>query len=233
MRRGSSFYATCLLALCVSWLGCGFSLQAETMPATDEKPLLREYYVNHFKTYRNKPTPGFKLMVRQSPVDSWRVLEEALLGFEFRWGFQYKIRVAVERHNAELTYRLRLVEVLSSEQVADGTAFALSSWAGTDEPLGNHLVMRGKNQFRLLDELEFTADPALAGQIANLHDAHVDVTLHFRHDTGSLPRVVGLTLDGTFVPTLSAWAAALIALGMVATAVVVQTRARRMFHCPP
>ncbi|CAM2005179.1 IPTL-CTERM sorting domain-containing protein [Acanthopleuribacter pedis] len=233
MRQGRFCIATCLLAFFVSWLGHDLNLWAQTAPVQDEQPLLREYYVNHYKTYRNKPVPGFKLLVRESPVDSWRVLEEPVAGFEFRWGFQYKVRVAIDRPEPQQPFRLRLVEVLSSNRVPKGTPFELSSWAGAHAPLGDQLVMRGKNQFRLLEELDFTADPALSGQLANLHDARADVTLHFRHGEGTMPRVVGLTLNGAFVPTLSAWAMALFAVGLVAAAVIFQTRARRMFHCPP
>lgn len=229
MRRGRISITVCFPVLCLVWL-VSSSLLAETHPDPDEKPLLREYYVNHFKAFSNKPTPAFKLLVRQSPVDNWRVLEHPVEGFDYHWGFVYRLKVAVEQGGDGDEPHLRLVRVLDAEPVAAGTPFVLSSWSGISDPLGPSLAVRGKNQFCLLDELNFVADPALAGQLAALGDSTAEVVLHFRHGEDGTARVVGMTLNGTLVPTLSAWVLALFACGLVLGAVVVQTRKRRFAH---
>ncbi len=231
MRRERSLFTVCFPVLCLVWLVLPGRLMAEAHLEPGEKPLLREYYVNHFKAFSNKPAPAFKLMVRQSPVDTWRVLEHPVEGFDYRWGFVYRLRVAVESGGDADEPHLRLVRVLAADPVPVGTAFILSGWSGISDPLGLSLAIRGKNQFCLLDELTFVADPALAGQLAALDATSGDVVLHFRHGEDGTAKVVGMTLNGTLVPTLSAWALALLACGLVLGMVVFQTRRRRFAYC--
>lgn len=231
MRRGRFLFTVCFPLLCLVWLISSGGLMAENQLEPGEKPLLREYYVNHFKAFRNKPAPAFKLLVRQSPVEHWRVLEHPVEGFDYRWGFVYHLRVAVEPGADADEPHLRLVRVLAADPVPAGTPFILSSWSGISDSLSLSLVIRGKNQFCLLDELTFVADPALAGQLSALDATSGDVVLHFRHGEDGMAKVVGMTLNGTLVPTLSAWVLALFACSMVLGAVVFQTRRRRFAYC--
>ncbi|WP_337249550.1 DUF4377 domain-containing protein [Sulfidibacter corallicola] len=200
--------------------------------ATDATPLVKEFFVDHYKRYSGNLDQSFCLQVRESPLDRWRDLDEPIIGFDYQWGFEYKIVVALTHsepadESAKPTWTL--VEVLSKERVAPETTFELKSWAKLDRPLTSILRPSGIRKFHLMNELAFSADHAIASQLHLVRSHNADVTIRFRHGHEDMPRAIGLTVDGMAVPTLSAWAIVLMAV-FLATAALILSPRRKHLH---
>ena len=94
------------------------SEQVKTMSSTTEE---RVVYVDSKTVPCTGVTPQNCLQVRESPEDEWILFYDAITGFEYEPGYDYKIRIAekiVDNPPADASlFQWSLIEVLSKTPV--------------------------------------------------------------------------------------------------------------------
>jgi len=68
-------------------LGCGNE---------EESSLVKDLYINHYKSECHSFALTLCLQSRAEQTDDWSFFSGAIEGFEYEWGYRYKIKVAVE-----------------------------------------------------------------------------------------------------------------------------------------
>lgn len=138
--------------------------------------------INHFKQECVAEAVRPCLLVRQSDDDEWSYFYETIAGFNYEWGFQYELEVAITTLENPLidgaTLQYALVNLVRKIQVQPDTVFEYSSLHAPEQ-----ITLQSENTFSLFfwGEAEFVCDAADCATLQSLLEQRQSLLLEFRH----------------------------------------------------
>ncbi len=117
----------------------------------------RDIYIDHYKQNCTDPSLYLCFRSRETPNGEWTILNEPIQGFDYEWGYTYKLNVLVENPTESSSTKMyALLEILSKELEPNPKEFSIKvrSEPGVFESLGEY----GPSLRKLLyGELDFTS----------------------------------------------------------------------------
>ncbi|MES9992275.1 MAG: DUF4377 domain-containing protein [Candidatus Thiodiazotropha sp.] len=144
----------------------------------------RELYIDHYKSECTGTTVGLCLRARESPEDEWVVLDGPIDGFEYEWGYSYKVQVIVEdlENPSEGTpsQRRTLITVRSKELALDTEYFDI---AVNRTPAPGSIVQKSGNIYELHGEKEFYCTAHQSLFLTSLLAQDMAILIEFAHNS--------------------------------------------------
>ncbi len=166
------FLTLAIIALTASLIGCN----------NDSNDIgNREIFIDHYKSECFGLALSLCMRSRVNSDDDWSLFYESIDGFDYEWGYVYKLRVNIS--NIEnppedaSSVKYTLVDMLSKELESNATTFNIAASRST-----GLVVNKSAGVYELYSEKEFSCTTAECVSIESLITQDLAILFEFTHN---------------------------------------------------
>ena len=190
-------HAILITGILLALTSCGL------LPASTVKTL----YLDHYLTECVGLSLRLCYLEKEEVNDTWTYRYSGIAGFEYEWGYTYKLQVRQTQIRNPPTdgssIRTTLLEVISKEKIAPDVRFEieLTTQESSDEFAEEYLVQKAANLFQFHRVKEFTCSEAVCAELGSLLNENLKVTLEFTHpENSNEPLIAQRIIDTEVIP---------------------------------
>ena len=141
----------------------------------------REIYINHYKSECQGLELASCLLSKSTVKDNWSLFYEPIEGFDYEWGYVYKLRVNIS--NIEIppedasSTKYTLVEILSKELESSATTFDIAASRAS-----GIVVIKNAGIYELYGEKKFSCATQECASIESLITQDLAILFEFTHN---------------------------------------------------
>ncbi|WP_196161329.1 DUF4377 domain-containing protein [Reinekea sp. G2M2-21] len=163
-----------LLALIIGLTACNYE---------SDKDYDQELYIDHYKSECEGEMVLLCLRTKLSSDDDWSLFYDQIEGFNYKWGYSYKLRVKLSnlesppQDASSVIYSL--VEIVDEVSEHSETAFDMSAGRFSS----GVVVNKTTGVYELYGEKEFSCVPAECSIVESLISQDLAILFEFKHNS--------------------------------------------------